>query len=251
MGGLVGKTAGSLLVDQSGADAAQNAAHDKYNQATKNYDTATGYRNDLIKNTEAPTVNAMASMQKGIDAQDRDLSRQEQMISQIDPAILEASNQALSIMRGDQNNSYSRSRTLQRQKLLQSLREQLGPGAETSSAGLKALAMFDQSTDQGTFGAAQGYTGLAQSFSGIRPNVAQSTSNLGNLNANQVGLRLNQQSLVGNANKDVLAMGSGMADTAGWENVAGVIKGQNNNAMTNSLINGAVQVGSSYLKGGA
>lgn len=234
---------------RGGAEAAQNAAHDKADQAKKNFDLATGFKKDLSAATEDVTIESMLSMENAIKAQDRNLSRQEELVKQIDPAILEASQSALRIMRGDQNNPFSRQRALGRQKLLNRLREQLGPGAETSSIGLKALSQFDSETDAGTTGAAQGYGQIAQQFSGLRPNMLQESTGLSNLAAGRAGLRYQQQGLIQGANNNILQMGQGLTDTAGWQHTAAIINSQNRQAFQNQLIGGAFTLGGAMLGG--
>ncbi len=81
--------------------------------------------------------------------QETAIARNEALLNTIDPAKMEASKQALQLMRGQAAASlkpYQDQRTTAREQLVGQLRNQMGPGAESSSAGLNALNQFDQAT---------------------------------------------------------------------------------------------------------
>jgi len=78
------------------------------------------------------------------------LDREEKMLAAIDPAVMEASQQALKLLRGESagtTQALMNQRNTQRQSLLNSLRAQYGPAADTSSIGQRALQQFDMETN--------------------------------------------------------------------------------------------------------
>jgi len=148
---------------------------------------------------EAPTVAAMANFDTAIQSQERNLARQEKLIGSIDPAILEASQQALALLRGEESKTLSplkAQRDMQRQKLVNNLREQMGPGAETSTAGMQALNRFDMETSSLYGGAQQQALGnlgaIAGQFTGMRPDMLRENLGLGQLGSGRAGLRQSQ-----------------------------------------------------------
>lgn len=112
-----------------------------------------------------PDAREMRLLQNTIATEERDLARREELIKNIDPAITEAATQLTKLLRGEDApilNSLRRQRDAQRRKLVNSLREQMGPGAETSSAGIQALNQFDmQTADQLAAGQQSSATGLS------------------------------------------------------------------------------------------
>jgi hypothetical protein len=98
----------------------------------------------------------LAALTQALERQGSALDRQEKLFQSIDPAIMEASKQAFQLLQGQEAKSLAplkASRQRQRQKLMDRLREQLGPGAETSTAGIQALNQFDQQTSEQLSGA--------------------------------------------------------------------------------------------------
>lgn len=130
-----------------------------------------------------PSAQELAQLQKQIDVTDRSIARQEELLKAVDPALIEASQQALKLLKGEASSStqpLERARQRQRQQLENRLREQLGPGFETSSAGIEALGRFDTETADAVQGAQQqalgGITNFLASSSKFRPDVGQMTS---------------------------------------------------------------------------
>jgi hypothetical protein len=231
-------------------NAAQNAAHDKAMAADANYQRALSYRNDISK----MSIDSLNQLDKAISGQERDLGRQEALLQNIDPAIIEASQQALKLMRGEQAKTLApmqAQRDQQRQKLLNSLREQLGPGAETSTAGMQALNKFDSETNSLFAGAQQqAIQSLGSTFSTFnqgRQANAQGAMNLGQL----IGARNPFINTIGQANSSVLNAGQGLTDTAGWQHVGAMVNAQHANALQNQIIGAAIQGGTAYATGGA
>lgn len=136
---------------EQASTAAQNAANAKQSEVNTQYDRG-------MNQSNTATVAGLLNYDKALQAQDRNISRQEQMLSQIDPTIMAASQQALRLLKGESASTLGpmqQQRDMQRQKLVDSLRSQLGPGAETSSMGMQALSRFDMETNQLTSSAQQ------------------------------------------------------------------------------------------------
>jgi hypothetical protein len=131
---------------------------------------------DAIQAANSPEdLNALT---QAFATQERNLGKQEKLFASIDPAIMEASTQALQLLRGEDAKALGpirQQRDQERQNLVNRLREQMGPGAETSTAGIQALNQFDQQTSQVLSGAQQ--QGLSQMF-GIASSGAQNRGSL-------------------------------------------------------------------------
>lgn len=186
------------------------------------------------------TTQGLAALDKDIANQEKNLARQEQLIAQIDPTIIEASQQALKLLRGEESstlNPMKQQRSLQRQKLLNSLREQLGPGAETSSAGMQALTQFDSETSSLMSGAQQSALanlgGLATQFTQTRPDMFREIAGLSGLGQAKTGLSFQRAQGLFSARQP-------MFQTAGAQYTADAIRGQNNAAFGQALIGAAV-----------
>lgn len=243
-------TPAGMIVDELGrpgreaAAAAQAAAMAQQGEARRQRTEARGM-------TEGVTLEALMSYDRALQTQDRNLSRQEQLISQIDPTILEASQQALRLLRGETSSTLAplqKQRDMQRQKLLNQLREQLGPGAETSTAGMQALNRFDSETSNLFAGAQQQALGnlgaIAGQFNSVRPDMLREASGFGALATNRQGLRLNQLAAMNPSNQAVFG-------TAGAQYTGDLIKAQSQQGLYNQLMGAGVTAGTAYLTGGA
>lgn len=127
------------------------------------------------------------------------------LMDSIDPALMEASSQVLSLLRGDQTSmgkSYETSRASARAKLVDSLRAQYGPGAEASSIGQRALQDFDAKSAEGAFGMQQQSLGSLMGLMNARPTAANSFGMLTQAGQNFSGIqnRLTQTQLQSGSN---------------------------------------------------
>ncbi len=197
------------------------------------------------------TTQGLLNYDKALGAQDRQISRQEEMVKQIDPTVLEASNQALKLLRGESSSTLApiqNQRGQQRQKLLDTLRSQLGPGAETSTAGIQALTRFDSETNNLLSGqqqsALQGLGNTFNQFSGYGQQLNQSIGQYGQLTGARAGLQGNYASLLNSA-------ANPLQQTAGAQFTADTLKGQQQYALGTQLLGAAVTGGAGALKGGA
>lgn len=204
MGSAAGAIAGGVaavgggLIGQAGADksarAAQSAAMDRQAMAEQFWNKYSVATDKAIQGLEGATIADMAQMDDIISRQEKNLARQEQMISQIDPTIIEASQQALKLLRGESASTLGplqNQRSMQRQKLVDSLRQQLGPGAETSTAGIQALTRFDSETSSLMSNAQQGALGmlggLATQFTSTRPDISGELGRQGAFSGRRLG----------------------------------------------------------------
>lgn len=250
VGTLVGAGAGALIGGAAGFSsgkgasqsrkAAQRAAMERQRMAIGNYNNI----RDLIN---PASVAALSNYDKALGVQERNIARQEQLVAQIDPTVIEASQQALKLLRGEQASTLApleRQRQTQRQKLLDNLRRQLGSGAETSTAGIQALTRFDAETDSLFANAQQqAIQGLGQTFgqfSAYRPNMGNEATTFGNLAAGRFQVTQNQAQILQNAFNPVIG-------NAGASQVGAMMQGQYQQAMGSQMLQAGTQLGSSYL----
>lgn len=162
-----------------GAVARGDAANAQGKQAQAQEDYARAQQAKAEQAAE-PSAMELVQLQKQIDVTDRTVARQEELLKAVDPALIEASQQALKLLKGEASAAtqpLERARQRQRQQLENRLREQLGPGFETSSAGIEALGRFDTETADAVQGAQQtalgGITNFLASSSKFRPDAGQ------------------------------------------------------------------------------
>jgi hypothetical protein len=222
-----------------GAGAAQNAAMAQQSIAQRAFSKSTGIADEA-------TVAGLANMDKALGAQERSLANQEKLLAQIDPTIMEASQQALKLLRGESSSVLApalEQRRQQREKLLASLREQLGPGAETSTAGIQALNRFDSESNSLAAGqqqqALQNVGQTFGTFSSYKPNIGQEASTFGNLAQGRAGLQFQQAGVYQKSFEPLL-------QTAGAQYTADTLRGQQSAAFGNALIGGAAQAAGGY-----
>lgn len=240
LGGLGGMSSGKGA--DKAAKAAQRAAQERMAYAKQNYNTV----NDILGKA---SVESLSQYDRALQFQEKNVARQEQMIAQIDPTIIEASQQALKLLRGEESSTLTpikNQRNLQRQKLLNQLREQLGPGAETSTAGIQALTRFDSETNNLMAGqqqsALQGLGNTFGQFSAYRPNMSNDAITFGNLATGRYGIESNRAGMLNQAMGQVV-------NHAGANEVAAVAQGQYQQAMGNQVVGSLTQLGAGALTG--
>lgn len=122
------------------------------------------------------------------------IQEQERYIQSFDPVFKQAGQQALQLLQGQESAVLSplrRQRDVQREQLRGRLRQQLGPGFETSSAGAQALNQFDVQS-QDLFTQAQASTldrFMNYSQQGLSVGNAARSSAISNLGAAQGALQ--------------------------------------------------------------
>lgn len=245
MGGV-----GETLFGDGGAGAAGAAAMDKEREARRQYALAEQRYGEIKDITGRATSGGIAQFEKDIANQEKNLARQEQMISQLDPTIIEASQQALRLLRGETSSTLAplkRQRDMQRQKLVNSLREQMGPGAETSSAGMQALTMFDSETDNLFAGAQQqalsNLGSISAQFTAQRPDMFREIAGRSNFGQGASNLLFQQAGALNQAGGQLGQFGQSLVDTAGAGHVERMMKGQADSAFRKQLFGAAVMGG--------
>ncbi len=101
-------------------------------------------------NLAAQSPQQLAALDRGYSAAQTQVDTDLRQLAAIDPAIMEASHQVLKLLQGGQaevNGPAMQQRQSQRQQLVDSLRSQYGPGAESSSIGQRALQQFDMQSN--------------------------------------------------------------------------------------------------------
>jgi len=106
------------------------------------------------------TPASLAAYDLALHGQEANVRRMEQTAAALDPALVEAGKQTTAMLQGKAApvmGQIQAQRDRQRNQMLDQLRTQLGPGAETSSAGQNAIREFDAQTDQMMTGVQQQY----------------------------------------------------------------------------------------------
>lgn len=160
-----------------------------------------------LRGISNPSVEELRSLEGQLQSSERVLAQNERLLSAVDPALMEASQQALKLLRGEKAQSLGpleQQRTEQRNQLVQRLREQYGPGAESTSAGAKALRQFDSETSMLSNSAQQ------QSLGTLLGTTEQARSSaLGGIQLGYNGYGTARQGYGDIANRQAQAIGSG------------------------------------------
>ena len=162
MSKVVGKFIGNTLGDITGANragdaaaaagaAAGQAALAQQAEAKRQFNLINSQGKQLqtgvMNEARKYSVQELNALNDSIALQERNIAQQERLMASIDPTLMEASQQALKLLRGESADSLAplnNQRAAQRQQLQNSLRAQgLGDG---SSAALNALQKFDLET---------------------------------------------------------------------------------------------------------
>lgn len=162
------------------------------------------------------------------------LDREEKLLAALDPTIMEASQQALKLLRGESagaTQALMNQRQVQRQSLVNSLRSQFGPSAETSSVGQRALQQFDMESNtmmtQANSNAFNQVFGAASADYGAR--TQRANEGLQNVGRGYSALQerlLNTQLNTGNSILGALSgTAQSMIESAGYKSVGQQIMG--------------------------
>lgn len=269
LGGPIGAVAGGLVGGAVGAgnqsnQAQQDAAQAQLAQRERERQQAMGFA-QTAADYSAPTGQELVQLQAQIDnysrtmnLQSADLARQEKLINAIDPALIEAGNQALQLLQGKSAPVLSpmlQQRQQDRTKLESTLQSQLGGGYATSTAGIQALNQFDQQTNLLTSQAQQQYAGnLLGVSASVRPNMSgiinQNSQSLNGLSSSILGntgdIQKRQQNAYTNLG-NAAGMNS-LVPYAGAPYVGNYLNGQMwggiFNSATNTLVQGGLAAGS-------
>lgn len=216
------------------AGAAQDAANSQRDTSMAWLQDTKQARQDALDAYSSYSATQASTIDKAISSQERNVGRQEQLVQSIDPALISAGKQMNDLLQGQSApvlQNIKDQRQLQRQNLLDTLRQQYGPGAETSSAGINALQKFDSETTNSLSNAQQSY--LSQ-VSNIAFGGAKSLGDsLGEVNTTLAGLG-NQYGQVGMNKANIINQGTNATNnaqasnvnSAGASGVGGVMQGQ-------------------------
>lgn len=169
IGAMAGSTLGNLLFDQPNAasqyaSAQQSIAQSQLAQQQATQQQALGYAQ--------MTPQQIANLEQQLNINTQSYNRNQALINSSDPALIAAGQQALQLLNGQKAAALGpieQQRAQQRQTLEAQLRQQLGPGYATSTAGAQALNNFDMQTSQLS-------TQAQQSTLGMLLGTAQNTS---------------------------------------------------------------------------
>lgn len=148
---------------------------------------------DLALKYAEPTPQELEQLNRSIALNEGDISRKEKLLASSDPAIIEAGEQALKLLRGEEAKTLGPLRNniaKQEQLLRQKLQAQLGSGYENTTVGIQALQAFNEQSNNAISGAQESalgrLLGVAQDTSsryGMQSNIANA-SGLANLFGN-------------------------------------------------------------------
>jgi len=208
--GMVSPILGGMSTEREGARAAAKAAEKAAGAQAGMARTMRGEVLDQASRNERDVMNLasaspqeLAALSRSYSSAEQSLAREEKMIAALDPALLEASQQALKLMRGESaavNGPMQQMRNAQRQQMVNSLLAQYGPGAESSSIGQRMLQQFDMESSnmfqQNQQSSLAQMFGMATSDAGGRQRAAigqmqQVGQGYGALQERQMNARLN------------------------------------------------------------
>jgi len=286
--GLGGLSSGNPLDDLWGdltgrgaADAAGLASMAQLRQARESRDAIMGEsargERDIMSLAQA-TPAELQAQEQALAMGGKQLAADERLLASIDPALMEASQKALSMLReGYQSPQSGRvpaayapfeaQRQAERQKLVNSLQSQYGPGAETSSIGSKALREFDlagatqsaqfgMQQDQQNYGrfqdAFQGASNLANLLGGQRQGIdlqARGFNQIGTAGIFQNRMLNSRTGLHGSSLAALSGAQAPLIQSAGAPYVAQQARAQGQTAFMQNLVNAGIGGGLAAIGG--
>jgi hypothetical protein len=225
------------------ANAANRAARAQQDAANR-WGDQVGARNREAEQAYAEYApSQQAAIEKAIAGQQRNIARQESLLANVDPALFEAGKQMKQLLDGQSApvlNQLNEQRQLQRNKLLDTLRQQMGPGAETSSMGQNMMMKFDAETANMLNATQQQYLDKVSNIAlngsqGISGAMTQAQSLLGTL-GNDLG---DIGNLIMGGTAQLAGPMSAQVNAAGGEFKGQQIMGQMYGQLGGALIQGA------------
>lgn len=252
MGSFIGELTGA---NKRAADAAQGAAMERQRVVNRGAGRLEQFSEQAISQAESPQE--LAALEKSFAAQERNLQSQERIAQSIDPTILAAAQNLTKLLGGQESGSQGlvrQQRQRQRQQLQNQLREQLGPGGETSAAGQQALQRFDLDSSEQIFGAGQAQQGTLSNLlsAGVQQRGAfgAETARLGTLGS-LFGQRADRLSLAqsrgGQLSQEATKLRAG---SAGAEFTGSAIRAGQSQAIGGEAFGALMSMGSAALTGG-
>lgn len=247
-GDITGASAG-LEAAQASAAAAGQASMAQQAEAKRQFDLINSQglqlQNDVMGEARRYSVQELNALDQSVGLATRNIANQERLMASIDPTLMEASQQALKLLRGESASSLAplqSQQATQRQALVNQLRSQ-GIG-ENSSAGLNALARFDQQAALTSSQAQQQQLGtLLGTTLSSRVDLGNSAQGLAGLGAQYGNIGARNANLVGGVGTTRLGALSGagqqLIGNAGAQFTTGVLQNQ---ATSNFYNNQAGQI---------
>lgn len=139
----------SYLGAERQARAAGAAAQSQRDSANDWMNYVQQSKQEALDSYDRYSASQQAVIDKSLQQQQQNVIRQQKLVDSIDPALIESGKQLQQLIQGQSApvlQNVKDQRQVQRQNLIDSLRQQLGPGAETSSIGMNQLQKFDMET---------------------------------------------------------------------------------------------------------
>ena len=253
---LIGGAA-SYFGGQQAANSAQSGAMAQLGVAEQQRSQAMGFAQtagSTMMNLAQATPQELNALGTSYSAASQNLQQQQQLMASIDPALMSASKQALSLLQGGTAAATApmlAMRNQQRAQLVNSLQSQYGPGAESTSIGQQALNNFDMQTNSMNFGMAQGLQGMAeQGASSMNQNQLAAMGGLQQVGQGYGALQQRQLGAASNAYGLQMSAMNGTAapvyNSAGAGAVGGVLQGQGLAALGQNVGNAGTTLGMMY-----
>jgi hypothetical protein len=219
IGGAATMGLGSMM----GAGAASGAAKSQQAEAEARLAEARARANQALDSYNQYAPSQQANINKAIASQQQNITRQQQLVDSIDPALLEAGKQMTSLLQGQSApvlKNFQDQRNLQKQQMLDGLRQQIGPGAETSSMGQNMLLKFDQETANMQNGIQQQYLdkvsnlaiGGGQTLTDV---MSKATGTLADLSTSLGQIGLNKANIINGGTQNMASYAKATVDSAG------------------------------------
>jgi len=176
------------------------------------------------------------NLQQQLGVATQQVQQGQSLINSYSPAAQAAGGQALALMNGQSAASLAplmNQRAQQRSALQQQLQQQLGPGYQTSSAGIQALNNFDQQTANVTTNAQQQAIGNYMGYAGQGAQIGSGLQQQGSQGILQNNQNMQQQQIMQNNAIAQNAVNPGLA-------YSGLLAGANANAANFAGITGAI-----------
>lgn len=234
---------GNLALDVStmGLTAGMRGARAQGEAAMANLNQQQADRALALKYAE-PSPEELAQLNRGIALNEAEVARKEKILASSDPAIIEAGEQALKLLRGEEAKTLAPLKSniaKQESALREKLAAQLGPGYENTTAGIQALNAFNEQANNALSGAQQNslaqLLGVAQDSS-ARYGTESNAKTAGGL-----------ASLFGNINNRRISAITGAPITNAGAPFVGDIAGA---AANQQFIGNAIKVGGIVASGG-
>ena len=248
MSGVIAAGAAVAVVGGAySANAAGNAAREQGAAARGWADQSAARAAQGLQDYNNYVPSQQAAIDKAMAYQQQNIQRQQTLVDSIDPALLDAGKQMQQLLNGQSApviKNFLDQRNLQKQQMLDGLRQQMGPGAETSSMGQNMLMKFDQETANMQNSIQQQYLdkvsnlaiGGGQTLSDVMGKASTTLAGLGD-QLGQIGL--NQANILNGGTAAMNASQQAVVNAAGGEQKANQLIGQ-----------GIQQAGSTVMLGG-